>query len=92
MLLKNLVANKISINTVSDDQIDFVFNLMKGYNVSSFFKKGKTQDLDNRNLYEKSKRNALDILLEREKSTKGIKELLPKRLKKILTKIKKVFY
>ena len=37
--LKNLVANKISINRVNDDQRNFVFNLMKGYNVSSFFKK-----------------------------------------------------
>ena len=36
-LLKNLIANKISINTVNDDQGNFVFNLMKGYNVSSFF-------------------------------------------------------
>ena len=35
--LKNLIANKISINTVNDDQRDFVFNLMKGYNISSFF-------------------------------------------------------
>ena len=39
MFLKNLVANKISINRVNDDQRNFVFNLMKGYNVSSFFKK-----------------------------------------------------
>ena len=39
ILLKNLVANKISIKPVSDDQRDLVFNLMKGYNVSSFFQK-----------------------------------------------------
>ena len=39
MFLKSLVANKISINKVNDDQRNFVFNLMKGYNVSSFFKK-----------------------------------------------------
>ena len=63
MILKNLVANKISITTVNDDHIDFVFNLMKGYNVSSFFKKSATKDLDNRNLYEKSKRKALDTLI-----------------------------
>ena len=44
--LKNLVANKISINTANDDQGDFVFNLIKGYNISSFFKKGETRDLD----------------------------------------------
>ena len=35
ILLKNLVANKISIKPVNDDQRD----LMKGYNVSSFFSK-----------------------------------------------------
>ena len=44
--LKNLVANKISINTANDDQGDFVFNLIKGYNISSFLKKGETRDLD----------------------------------------------
>ena len=35
--LKKLVVNKKSINTINDDQRDFVFNLMNGYNVSSFF-------------------------------------------------------
>ena len=79
MLLKNLVANKLSINTVND-QRDLVFNLMKGYSVSSFFKKSETKDLDNRNLYEKSKRKALDILLECEKSTEGIKKASSKRI------------
>ena len=39
MILKDLVANKISITTVNDDHRDFVFNLMKGYNVSSFSEK-----------------------------------------------------
>ena len=39
ILLKNLVANEISIKTVNDDQRDLVFNLMKEYNVSSFFQK-----------------------------------------------------
>ena len=73
MLLKNSVANKMSIHTVNDDQRDFVFNLIKGYNASSFFKKNGSKDLDNRNLYEKSKRNVLDILLECEKYTKEIK-------------------
>ena len=76
------MANKININTVNDDQRDFVFNLMKGYNASSFFKKSVTKDLDNRNLYEKSKRKALDILLECEKITKEIKEFLPRRFQK----------
>ena len=51
MLLKNLVANKISINTVNDDQKDFVFNLMKGYTVSSFFIKSGATDLDNTKVY-----------------------------------------
>ena len=81
-LKKKIVANKININTVNDDQRDFVFNLMKGYNASSFFKKSVTKDLDNRNLYEKRKRKALDILLECEKSTKEIKEFLPRRFQK----------
>ena len=82
MILKNLVANKISIATVNDDHRDFVFNLMKGYNVSSFFKKSATKDLDNRNLYEKSKRKALDTLLECEKIIERIKTILPKRFQK----------
>ena len=77
--LKNLVVNKKSINTINDDQRDFVFNLMKGYNISSFFKKSETKDLDNRNLYEKSKYKALDIILECEKSAEEIKKFLPKR-------------
>ena len=80
MFLKYFVANKISIKTVNDDQRDFVFNLMKGYNVNSFFKKSGIKDLDNRNLYEKSKRKALDILLECEKSREGIKKFFPKKL------------
>ena len=63
MLLKNLVANETSMSTVNDDQKDFMFNLMKGYNASSFFKKSETRDLDNKNLYEKSKSKALDVLL-----------------------------
>ena len=53
MLLKNLGVNKISIDTVNDDQRDFVFNLGKEHNVSSFYKKIETKDLDNRNFYEK---------------------------------------
>ena len=78
--LKKLVVNKKSINTINDDQRDFVFNLMKGYKISRFFlKKSETKDLDNRNLYEKSKYKALDIILECEKSTKEIKKFLPKR-------------
>ena len=42
--LKGVTANKISINTANDDtanddQNKLVFNLIKGYGVSSFFKK-----------------------------------------------------
>ena len=89
MFLKNFVANKISIKTVNDDQRDFVFNLMKGYNVNSFFKKSGIKDLDNRNLYEKSKHKALDILLECEKSTEGIKKFFPKNSKKYINENQK---
>ena len=93
MFLKNFVANKRSIKTENNDQRDFVFNLMKGCNVNSSFKKSGIKDLDNRNLYEKSKRKALDILLECEKSTEGIKKVFfQKTLKNTLMKIKKVFY
>ena len=35
--LKNAITNKLSLNTSNNDQKDFVFNLMKGCNVSSFF-------------------------------------------------------
>ena len=92
ILLKNLMTNKTSMNMVNDDQIDFVFDLTKGYNVSSFFKKSKTKDLDNRNLYERSKFKANDILLKCEKSTEGIKRFLAKRFKKDINEIQKVFY
>ena len=61
---------------------DFLFDLIKGYNVSSFFKQSETKDLDNRYLCEKSKRSALDIFLECEKSTEWIKEFLLKIFKK----------
>ena len=33
------MANKTSISAVGDDQTGFIFDLMKEYNVSSFFKK-----------------------------------------------------
>ena len=89
ILLKNLVASKTSINTVNDDENDIVFDLMKAYNVSSFFKKS---GIINWNLYEKSKLKALNILLKCEKRTEGIKKFLPKGFKKTLKKIKKYFY
>ena len=77
MFLKKLVADKISINTV-DDQRDIVFDLMKVFNVTSFFKKGEIKDFDNRNLYKKSKSKAPEILLKCEKSTARIKKFPPK--------------
>ena len=51
--LKNLIADKISINTANDDQRDFVGNLMKGFNISSFLQKSETRDLGKKNLHEK---------------------------------------
>ena len=88
-LLKNLIANKISINTANDDQNNFVFNLMKGYNVSSFFKKSEIKYLDLNNLHEKSRLKAIKIFLECEKSVKGIKKFFPKRFKKDITEDQK---
>ena len=88
-LLKNLIANKISINTANDDQNNFVFNLMKGYNVSSFFKKSEIKYLDLYNLHEKSRLKAIKILLECEKSVKGIKKFFQKRFKKDITEDQK---
>ena len=55
---------------------------MKGYSVSRFFKKSEIRDLGERNLHEKTRLKALEILLECEKSTAGIKTFLPKRLNK----------
>ena len=78
MLLKNLVTNKIRISTVNDDQKNFVFNLMKGYNARVFFKKSEIRDLDNTNLHEKSKLKAFDILLECKRSETKIKEFFLK--------------
>ena len=37
MFQKNLMTNKIRINAANDDQREFVFDMMKGYNVNSFF-------------------------------------------------------
>ena len=58
-----------------------------------FSKKRENKDLNNRNLYKKSKLKALDILLEWEKSTEGIKKsFFQKDFKKTLMKIINVFY
>ena len=62
-------------------------------NLSSFFqKKSEIKDFANRNLYEKSKSKAFEILLKCEKIKEGVKMFLQKDLKKTLMKIKKVFY
>ena len=62
---------------------------MKGYNISSFFKKSETRDLDKKNLYENSRFKALEILLECEKNVEGIKSFLPKRFNKDITEDQK---
>ena len=79
VFLKNLVANKISISAVNDEQRDFVFDLMRGYNVSSLFqKKRETKDFDNRLLYEKSLKhlkffeNLKKVLMDKNVSPKKI--------------------
>ena len=62
---------------------------MKGYNISSFFKKSETRDVDKKNLYENSRFKALEILLECEKNVEGIKSFLPKRFNKDITEDQK---
>ena len=57
-----------------------------------FSKKSEIKDFANRNLYEKSKSKAFEILLKCEKIKEGVKMFLQKDLKKTLMKIKKVFY
>ena len=87
---KNLIANKISINIANDDQKEFVFNLMKGYNVSGFFNKNEIRDLGKINLYEKAKLKALEILPKYEKSMTEIKKFLPERFNKDITEDQKI--
>ena len=89
IFLKNLLADKISINTANHDQRDFVFDLMKGHNMSSIFKKSKIKDFDNRNLYEKNKLKALEILLKCEKGAEGVKKAFPKKFNKDITEDQK---
>ena len=64
------MANKTGINTVNDDQRNFVFDLMKRCNVGIFIKKYEIKDSDNKRLYEKSKLIVLDILLKLKKVQK----------------------
>ena len=64
------MVNKTGINTVNDDQRNFVFDLMKRCNVGIFIKKYEIKDSDNKRLYEKSKLIVLDILLKLKKVQK----------------------
>ena len=75
IFLKNLLADKISINTANHDQRDFVFDLMKGHNMSS--------------IYEKNKLKALEILLKCEKGAEGVKKAFPKKFNKDITEDQK---
>ena len=80
----------MSINTVNNNQKDFVFNLMKGYSVSSFFKKSETKAPIEGDLYDRSKLKALEILLKCEKNVKvGIKKFLPEVFNKDITEDQK---
>ena len=57
-----LVATKISINAINDDQKEFVFNLMKEHSVAIFFfkkKKKKIKDFSEKNLYQKARLKVL---------------------------------
>ena len=58
---------------------------MKGYSASSFFTKSGIRDLSERNLYEKSRSKAFEILLKCEKSVKGIKKFFPNKFNKNIT-------
>ena len=93
MFFKNLGTNKISINRVNHDQIDFVFNL-KGCNVSRFFKKKKkereTKDLNDNNFYEKIKTKVTKINLQCKKSKAEIEKFLAKIFNKDITDQKSI--
>ena len=80
IVFKNLLANKIGINTVNDDQRDFVFDQMKGYNVSNFLKKSETKNF--RKFVWKSKFKALDIHLKRERNYRCDKYVSSKKILK----------
>ena len=62
---------------------------MKGYNVSSFFTASEIRDLSKRNLHEKSRSKAFQILLKCEKNVKEIKKTFPKRFNKEITEDQK---
>ena len=75
--LKNLVTNKISMN---NDQNNFVFNLVKGYNVSNLLKQIEIRDLEERNLYEKSMFEAIETLLKCENMCRTDKIVSSKKI------------
>ena len=78
--LENLIADKISINRSNDDQNNFSFSLIKGYNVSSFLTKSEIKYLDEKNLHEKSRSKAFEKLLVCEKCIEGIKKVSSKKI------------
>ena len=62
---------------------------MKGYIVSSFFTTSEIRDLSERNLHEKSRSKAFEILLKCEKNVKEIKKTFPERFNKDITEDQK---
>ena len=62
---------------------------MKGYILSSFFTTSEIRDLSERNLHEKSRSKAFEILLKCEKNVKEIKKTFPKRFNKDITEDQK---
>ena len=89
-----LVATKISINAINDDQKEFVFNLMKEHSVAIFFQKKKIKDFSGKNVYQKARLKVLEIILECERSmecSRNKKSFFQKHLIKTYLKIKKVF-
>ena len=62
---------------------------MKRYSVNTFFRKSETRDLGERNLHEKTKLKAFEILLKYGKSVEEIKNFFPKRFNKDVTEDQK---
>ena len=92
-VFKNLIANKIIINRVNDDQKDFVFNLIIQYNLNNFFNKNEIIDIGEKSLYEKGRSKAIEILLKFEKKCRKDQKVSSKNILKKNTslRIKKVF-
>ena len=79
-VFKNLIANEIIINRVNDDQKDFVFNLIIQYNLTNFFNKNEIIDIGEKNLYEKGRSKAIEILLKFEKKCRKDKKVSSKNI------------